>query len=76
MSVEVEVEVEVGRGFVSFYDSFKGFGFIRREKGRDVFFFYDDVEDAISGVVVGDIVDFEIRAEPKGPRAYKVRVAA
>jgi CspA family cold shock protein len=72
----MSVDMVVGRGFVSSYDSFKGFGFIRREKGRDVFFFYDDVEDAIAGVVVGDVVEFEIRSEPKGPRAYKVCVIA
>lgn len=64
------------RGFVNSYDSFKGFGFIRREKGRDVFFFYDDVEDVDAGVVLGDIVDFEVRSEPKGPRAYRVRRVA
>lgn len=61
------------RGFVNSYDSFKGFGFIRRDKGRDVFFFYDDVEDVNAGVVMGDTVDFEVRDEPKGPRAYNVR---
>ncbi|UVM23520.1 retron Se72 family effector protein [Pseudomonas wadenswilerensis] len=60
------------RGFVSSYDSFKGFGFIRREKGRDVFFFYDDLVDVDMGVVLGDVVSFEVRIEPKGPRAYKV----
>ncbi len=32
-------EKEYGKGFVTSYDSFKGFGFIRREKGKDVFFF-------------------------------------
>lgn len=63
----------LNRGFVNSYDSFKGFGFIRRDKGRDVFFFYDDVEDVNAGVVMGDTVDFEVRDEPKGPRAYNVR---
>nr|WP_250110425.1 cold shock domain-containing protein [Escherichia coli] len=29
-------------GFVNFYDHVKGYGFIRRERGRDVFFRYDD----------------------------------
>ena len=60
------------KGFISSYDSFKGFGFIRREKGRDVFFFYDDLLDVDTGVVLGDVVSFEVRVESKGPRAYKV----
>jgi CspA family cold shock protein len=72
----MSVDVVVGRGVVNSYDSFKGFGFIRREKGRDVFFFYDDVNDAIAGIVVGDVVEFEIRTESKGPRAYNVHVVA
>ena len=28
-------------GVIHTYDAFKGFGFIRRVKGKDVFFFYD-----------------------------------
>ncbi|MBI6917210.1 retron Se72 family effector protein [Pseudomonas monteilii] len=65
-------EVQVDKGVVRTYDTFKGFGFIRREKGRDVFFYYDDVEDQDNGVVVGDLVKFEVRMASKGPRGYKV----
>jgi CspA family cold shock protein len=62
----------IDTGFVNSYNSFKGYGFIRREKGRDVFFSYDDVEDVSTGIVMGDVVRFEVHDEPKGPRAYKV----
>ncbi|AYN17968.1 cold-shock protein [Pseudomonas monteilii] len=61
----------IERGTVSSYDTFKGFGFIRRDKGRDVFFFYDDVTET-EGLIVGDVVRFEVKIAPKGPRAYKV----
>lgn len=61
----------IDQGTVSSYDTFKGFGFIRRDKGRDVFFFYDDVAET-EGLIVGDLVRFEIKNAPKGPRAYKV----
>ena len=61
----------IDTGFVNSYNSFKGYGFIRREKGRDVFFSYDDVEDVATGIVMGDVVRFEVHDEPKGPRAYK-----
>ncbi|QXH46139.1 retron Se72 family effector protein [Pseudomonas xanthosomatis] len=65
-------EIEYDRGVVRAYDTFKGFGFIRRDKGRDVFFFYDDVEDQENGLIVGDLVGFEVKKAPKGPRAYKL----
>jgi len=64
-------DVLIDQGTVRSYDTFKGFGFIRREKGRDVFFFYDDIAEA-EGLIVGDLVRFEVKAAPKGPRAYKI----
>lgn len=65
-------EVEIDRGVVRTYDTFKGFGFIRREKGRDVFFYYDDIEDQDQSLIAGDLVKFEVRKAAKGPRGYKV----
>lgn len=63
----------IDRGFVTVYNMFKGYGFIRREKGRDVFFFYDDILEGQPGLIPGDRVEFEVRVESKGPRAYRVR---
>ncbi|WXF88898.1 retron Se72 family effector protein [Pseudomonas syringae pv. atrofaciens] len=63
----------MSQGVVNSYDSFKGFGFIRRDKGRDVFFFYDDIEDEVEGLLLGEVVRFQVRIEPKGPRAYKIK---
>lgn len=65
-------DVQEDKGVVRTYDTFKGFGFIRREKGRDVFFYYDDIEDQEQGLIVGDLVKFEVRKAAKGPRGYKV----
>ncbi|MDG9876068.1 retron Se72 family effector protein [Pseudomonas juntendi] len=65
-------EVQEDKGVVRTYDAFKGFGFIRREKGRDVFFYYDDIEDQEQGLIVGDLVKFEVRQAAKGPRGYKL----
>ncbi|MBV7582455.1 retron Se72 family effector protein [Pseudomonas sp. PDM33] len=64
---------EYAKGFVTSYDAFKGFGFIRREKGKDVFFFYDDVEEGSEDIIEGDVVEFEVRKEKKGPRAYSLK---
>ncbi len=60
-------------GSVTVYNMFKGYGFIRREKGRDVFFSYDDIADGQPELISGDRVEFEVRVEAKGPRAYQVR---
>ena len=70
MSDEVE---GIQRGKVTTYDSFKGFGFIRRLKGKDVFFFYDDIADDDKSVSVGDYVEFQLKVAGKGPRAYELK---
>lgn len=60
------------KGAVTAYDPFKGYGFIRREEGRDVFFFYDDVEGD-HDVNIGDQVLFLIENAPKGPKARAIK---
>lgn len=60
-------------GRVRMYDNFKGFGFIRRGKGKDVFFFYDDIEGDDRNIVEGDTVSFLIEVAPKGPKARKLK---
>lgn len=63
----------VERGVVNTFDAFKGFGFIRREEGKDVFVFYLDVLDAEQVLIAGDEVEFYVVTTPKGPKAEKVR---
>lgn len=60
-------------GTVRMFDSFKGFGFIRREKGKDVFVFFEDIEVKDRTLVEGDKVQFIVKKESKGPRAYQVQ---
>jgi CspA family cold shock protein len=60
------------RGVVNAFNSFKGWGFIRREKGKDVYFFYSDVDTEELDLLVGDVVEFSVKEEPKGPRAYLI----
>lgn len=65
------------RGVVNAFNSFKGWGFIRREKGKDVYFFYSDVDTEELDLLVGDVVEFSVREEAKGPRAYSIsRIAS
>ena len=63
-------------GVVKTFDAFKGYGFIRRPKGKDVFLFYIDIENDDRMVDEGDAVSFEVEKMPKGPRAKKVRKEA
>jgi CspA family cold shock protein len=61
-------------GTVKCFFSLKGFGFIAREKGKDLFFFYKDVlaeEDMLEGVKVKFRVD--TNAKGKGPVALEVQ---
>jgi len=60
-------------GLIKTYDAFKGYGFIRRQKGKDVFFFYADVDGSDANLGEGDHVSFEVTRAPKGPRAKKLR---
>lgn len=60
-------------GVVTTFDSFKGYGFIRRTKGKDVFFYYADLLSQEALVGAGDTVSFLLKEEAKGPRAYSVQ---
>lgn len=60
-------------GVIKTFDPLKGFGFIRRSKGKDVFVFYDDIEGNDAMLTEGDDVSFDVQMKPKGPRAFKVR---
>ncbi|WP_413742297.1 retron Se72 family effector protein [Sodalis sp. RH15] len=59
-------------GIIKTFDSFKGFGFITREKGKDVFFFYEEIVGGDKYLHGGDHVRFVIKMQPRGPRAYQV----
>ena len=61
------------RGIVRWFNNSRGYGFIGREDGPDVFVHFS----AVIGVgyrtlVEGDVVEFEIGTGPKGPQAVDV----
>lgn len=60
------------KGIIHHYNQLKGFGFIRREQGKDIFFFFEDFLDGKADIVIGETVEFEIKKEAKGLRAYKI----
>lgn len=60
-------------GTVKWFNSSKGYGFISREEGKDVFVHYKSIEgEGYKTLEEGDKVQFEVGEGPKGPQATKV----
>ena len=63
-------------GTVKWFNGTKGFGFISREEGEDVFVHYNAIEGSgYRTLEEGDKVEFEIIEGPKGLQADKVKKA-
>ncbi len=62
------------RGTVKFFNVTKGFGFITMESGEEIFFHKSNVKNVgfRDVLVQGDSVQFEIKNEAKGKRAYNI----
>jgi CspA family cold shock protein len=65
----------VEKGVVKWFNGSKGFGFISREGGEDVFVHYSAIEDngGYRSLDEGDEVEFEVTKGPKGLQAESVR---
>jgi CspA family cold shock protein len=60
-------------GTVKWFNGEKGYGFIARESGEDVFVHYSAIQgEGVKNLVEGDRVEFSIEQDPKGPRAIDV----
>lgn len=59
-------------GYINTYDPIKGFGFIRRKKGKDLFFHYSNLETPEELIGEGDNVVFSIEKTGKGFRAIDI----
>jgi CspA family cold shock protein len=62
------------QGIVKWFNGSKGYGFIGRDDGPDVFVHFSAVVgDGFRTLNEGDVVEFEIGTGPKGPQALDVR---
>ncbi|MER3395861.1 MAG: cold-shock protein [Acidimicrobiia bacterium] len=62
-------------GTVKFFNTEKGFGFITREDGNDVFVHYSNIQgEGYRTLKEGQRVEFEIGPGRKGEEARNVRV--
>jgi CspA family cold shock protein len=63
-------------GTVKWFDSRKGFGFIEKENGGDVFAHYQEIlGEGYRSLNEGERVKFEITQSPKGEKATKIEPA-
>ncbi|MGD9999675.1 MAG: cold-shock protein [Ilumatobacteraceae bacterium] len=64
------------RGTVKFFNSEKGFGFISREGGDDVFVHFSSIAgEGYKSLQEGQDVEFEVGPGRKGDEARNVRIA-
>ena len=61
------------QGTVKWFNDAKGFGFISRQSGEDVFVHFSAIQmDGYKSLNEGQLVEFEVRQGPKGFQAENV----
>lgn len=65
------------KGKVKWFNTEKGYGFIQREDGKDVFVHYSAIQgEGFKNLTEGQEVEFDIVEGEKGPQAANVKVVA
>jgi len=61
------------RGQVKWFNASKGYGFISRAEGKDVFVHFSEIQGGgFRTLEEGEEVEFEVGQSPKGPQASNV----
>ena len=75
-SLNSEVNGSMAQGTVKWFNDAKGYGFITREGGEDVFVHFNAIQaQGFKSLTEGDKVEFEVTKGPKGLQAANVRKA-
>ena len=62
------------KGTVKWFNDKKGFGFLSREEGDDVFVHHTSIQaEGFKSLREGQEVEFEVQDGPKGPQAVNVK---
>ena len=70
---EDEVVAVKEQGTVKWFNASKGYGFIQRQSGEDVFVHFSAIQmDGYKALNEGQAVEFEVRKGPKGLQAENV----
>lgn len=63
----------MANGIVKWFNDSKGFGFITKEEGGDVFVHFADIQgEGFKSLAEGQAVSFDVVDSPKGPKAVNV----
>ena len=63
----------MAKGTVKWFNASKGYGFISREEGEDLFVHYSAIQgEGYKTLEEGQSVEFEVSQGPKGPQATNV----
>ncbi|MFN4268181.1 MAG: cold shock domain-containing protein [Fervidobacterium pennivorans] len=64
------------KGTVKWFDAKKGYGFITKEDGEDIFVHFSAIQvEGFKTLKEGDKVEFDVQNGAKGPQAANVRLS-